>query len=278
VLRALALAPAAAGAMLIAARTGASDDVPPRAGDHVQWITFEPQKSEKDKDWGEFLTDLENHLPKEYGKKYRDKDRVGHAHETTHGIQAHIRNQYAEPGLRLNAFYVGEDYAALVEEPKVRLAQVAALVPERLRKVRYKSYLVKQQKDWDDEPLYVFDEWVAYCNGAKAGIELAEDGKYKPERNDSVWALLEFNVYAVYTVRAARKHDPGYDGRQLDEFLAWNLRRSMYLYRIGSRLDPFNWDDDEYYRFLRTDRSATEMRRFLRDLYGAAWCRRVMGW
>jgi hypothetical protein len=152
----------------------------------------------------------------------------------------------------VNCFYVGHHRAAVLAEPNVKLSQVAALVPDPLRLGRFKLYLVRQQKDWENEPLYLFDEWVAYGNGAQAGIEMAQKGLYAADKNDAVFALLELNVYAIYTVLAAEKHDRGYDRAPLTEFLAWNLKRSMALYHAGSRLGPFNWDDHQYYRRLQT--------------------------
>ena len=151
------------------------------------------------------------------------------------------------------------------------------MIPESLRKQRYKEYLIDQQKDWEDDPLYVFDEWVAYGNGAQAGVELAQKGLYHPDKCDVVFAVLEFNVYAIYTVLAAQKMDRDYDSRQLTEFLAWNLRRSIALYRAGYRLDPYNWDNNAYNRHLCSSSAAAELRRFLRRLYGEPWCEEVMG-
>jgi hypothetical protein len=250
---------------------------PREPGEAVPWVAFPPQKAVKELRWGPFLTDLETHLPAQYGKQYQAPDLVVHAHETSHGIHAHLRNQYALKRQRVNCFYVGQNQAAVLAEPNVKLSQVAALVPDPLRLGRFKLYLVRQQKDWENEPLYVFDEWVAYGNGARAGIEMAQKGLYATDKNDAVFALLELNVYAVYTALAVEKHDRGYDRTPLTEFLAWNLKRSMALYHAGSRLGPFDWDNHQYYRRLQTGAEAAEVRRCLRRWYGERWCREVMG-
>jgi hypothetical protein len=250
---------------------------PREPGEAVPWVAFPSQKAVKEPRWGPFLTDLETHLPAQYGKQYQSPDLIIHAHETSHGIHAHLRTQYALKHQRVNCFYVGQHRAAVLAEPKLKLSQIAALVPEPLRLGRFKLYLVGQQKDWENEPLYLFDEWVAYVNGAQAGIEMAQKGLYAADKNDAVFALLELNVYAIYTVLATERHDRTYNRTPLTEFLAWNLKRSMALYHAGSRLGLFNWDGHQHFRRLQTGGEAAELRRFLRRLYGERWCREVMG-
>lgn len=245
-------------------------------GDAVRWLSF-PQQKKPDPKWNGFLADLEGHLPAEYKDQFRADDPLVHAHETTHGINAHIRNQHVATLGHVNSFYVGEGRAVVVREPGLRLSEVAALVPEALRRQRYKTYLVAQQKHWEAEPLYLFDEWVAYGNGARVALEAARPDGGMRERSDAVFAVLELGVYAAYTALAARKLDPAYDSRQLTEFLAWNLRRSMALYRQGYRLESYNWDGHAYLRQLRTSPEAAGLRQFLQQHYGLAWYEDVLG-
>ena len=105
------------GGTLVTAQTQ-SPATPMRSpGDGVLWTNFLPQKSKTDPLWGEFLTDLETHLPAQYGTKFQSEDRVIHAHETTHGINAHLRNLLAGNDRCLPGFYVGANRAALIQEP-----------------------------------------------------------------------------------------------------------------------------------------------------------------
>src|SRR5213080_339888 len=87
---------------------------PREPGDAVSWVPFPAQKkAEKNPRWGAFLTDLEAHLPAEYGKEYQADDLLVHAHETSHAIHAHIRNLYAARDHRVGCFYAGSDRAAV---------------------------------------------------------------------------------------------------------------------------------------------------------------------
>ena len=115
-----------------------------------------------------FLADVESRLPPEMGTRYRDKSRVTWCHETTHGVHAALRNTLPPACLlsRRRQF-------AQVEPPAVTLAEVAAAVPPRLRGTRFEIYLVRSGATGTANPLYVWDEWVAYNNGTTTGIEEA---------------------------------------------------------------------------------------------------------
>jgi hypothetical protein len=61
-------------------------------------------------------------------------------------------------------------------------------------------------------------------------------------------------------------------------FLAWNARRAMDLYRAGSVMESFRWDtQDAYYRALQTSPDAEALREFARRTYGRAWAAEVLG-
>src|SRR5438309_5709888 len=106
-------------------------------GDDVEWIRFPAQNDQSNPQWGDFLTDIAQHLPTQYGDHYSSNDRITHAHETTHGINSHISNHLRHDGGPAYGFYVGNDQAILLSGPRVKLSQVAALIPESLRGSRY---------------------------------------------------------------------------------------------------------------------------------------------
>src|SRR6202011_4236139 len=116
----------------------------------------------------------------------------------THGVHSALRNRHHLP-----AFYPGDGRCALVEAPAVTLAEVAAAVPQQWRGGRYKLYLVTQCKDWNREPLYVWDEWVAYNNGTTTGIE--EGARPGAGASDDAVACIELSGYALAVAAAARR-------------------------------------------------------------------------
>jgi hypothetical protein len=252
--------------------------IAPRPGSKVEWMDFQPLKNLSDPSWGNYLTDIENHLHPSMGKQYRDTDKVTWAHETTHGIHSWLNNSNLKPGDRSYYFmYVGHNKAAKIKQPNIQIADVAKMVPDSLKKSRFNLYLVQQRRDWNNDPIYLWDEWVAYCNGSECGIELVTKKIYAPNKNDSCWGVLEFNVYATYVAMAQKKHDPTYNDKQLLEFLAWNLERGMRLYKDGQKLDVYNWDNGKYLIHLQTHADAAEFRNFIITTYGAEWAEEVFG-
>jgi hypothetical protein len=213
--------------------------IPPAAGrslpgDRVAWMKAPPFRAAP-VGVGTFLADVESRLPPEMGTQYRDKSHVTWCHETTHGVHSALRNSY-----RLPAFYPGGGKFAQVEPPAVTLGEVAAAVPPQLRGSRYQVYLVKQRHDWDREPLYVWDEWVAYDNGTTTGIE--EVGRSGSGTSDDAVACIELSGYALAVAAAARRKGLPVS-EQFREFLAWELRRSLGLYAKAVKLPAFAWYD-----------------------------------
>lgn len=255
-------------------------DATPDPGDGVEWFTWPAQQARSDATWGAALTDVANHLPASYGDTYWfDDDGLTSGHETSHGIHAHLRNYEAPSSIGWNALYVLHDRAAFIEEPDIAKHDIQPFIPAALRGSRYQLYLVEQTA-WDDSPLYVFDEWNAYINGAEVAIDQATHGLYDDGWTDAVMGPLEFVVYAIATVQAARDGDPTYDFTQLEAFTAWNIRRAMALYDQGSTMDDFEWDtQDAYAAALRTGNATgvAALRDFARATWGATWTQDVLG-
>ncbi|MCB9550213.1 MAG: hypothetical protein H6706_30830 [Myxococcales bacterium] len=227
---------------------------------------------------GAVLQDILAHLPAQYGNTYYDEDPITHGHETSHGIHSHIRNTMNNTGGRANGFYVLQDRAVLVPEPGIRKAAAGPFIPQSLRGSRYATYITGQQA-WDDTPLYIWDEWNAYVNGGAAGVDLVNGGQWNRGWRDGVAGVLEFTVYAIAVAMAVEEGDPGYfqENRQFREFLAWNTRRAMEVFRAGKDLEAFRWDrQDAYYEALRTAPDAEAFRAFCRRFFGAAWADAVI--
>jgi hypothetical protein len=204
---------------------------------------------------GEVLSDIDSHLPA--GHSFRAANRITWAHETTHGIDAEIRNRHKTAG-----FYVLKDRAVLVPEPKTTLSAVAQAIPAGWRGQNYQLYLIRQQQHWDKEPLYVFEEWVAYTNGAACRKDLGmKDGSSEVE------FACDFVGYALCLAKKVKEDCPGYDDAQFKAFLTWNCERLMGMYEgeAEERLRAIRQGDGE------------EIRRFARNYLGTDWCQKVLG-
>jgi len=247
-------------------------------GQHVEWMTYPAQNSKSGGSWGVALTDIAQHLPSSYGDTYWDSDLITAGHETSHGIHAHLRNNFNKTGKKANAFYVLNDRAAIVVEPNIRKSDVAPYIPTSLRGSRYSTYITGQV-EWDDTPLYVWDEWNAYANGGDVGVDLVKRGLWKYDWRDGVAGQLEFVVYATAVAMVVQKKDPTYfaDYDQFREFLAWNVNRSMKTFREGAKMDAFKWSDqDAYYERMKSDPGASTWREFVRSYFGADWANVVV--
>jgi len=255
-------------------------DATPDPGDGVEWFTWPPQQNLGQASWGADLTDIARHLPASYGDTYWFDDSMSTSgHETSHGIHAHLRNYEAPSSIGWNALYVLHDQVAFIEEPDLTITEIRPFIPQVLRGPRYQLYMV-QQSAWDDTPLYVFDEWNSYVNGAEVAIDLSTTGLWTQGWTDAVMGPLEFVVYAIATVAATVANDPTYDRTQLEAFTAWNIRRAMDLFEIGRALDHFEWEDqDAYAAALRTGTATgvADLRAFARATWGDGWCAEVLG-
>jgi hypothetical protein len=246
----------------------------------VQWTTWsEQQPAIGQTSWGTQLIDIARHLPAQYGDQYWSDDAITAAHETSHGIHAHLRNYIAPQPIGYNAFYVLGNKAAIVEEPDMRKSDIKAHVASVLRGPRYQLYL-EQQIAWDDSPLYIFDEWNAYVNGAAVGVGQVEAGLYDGQWTDAVMGPLEFTVYALATASAIKAKDPSYynSNMQFRCFTAFNIKRAMKLYETGHLMNEFSWQMQEQYAItLRSSAAAEPLRVVARELWGAEWTMTVLG-
>ena len=244
----------------------------------VEWITHTAINSQTDGSWGSILTDIVQHCPSEWVSIYWDSDKVTHGHETTHGINAHIRNNYNNTGRQANGFYCLNNLAAIVIEPNIRKSNIAAYVPGNLQGSRYSLYILGSP-DWDDSPLYIWDEWVAYTNGTAVAIDLVNSGLWHYEWRDACAGTIEFVAYALAVGMAVEALDPGYfsSNEQFHAFMTWQLDRSASLFRQCRLMSDFSWDtQDQYYQNLRTSPDAETMRQFVIRTFGADFASDVL--
>jgi hypothetical protein len=237
---------------------------------------------------GKVLSDIDSHMPA--GHIYRDSDKITWGHETTHGIHSRLRMKLSRSrrfygnlleqwrftptgrpvywsNARINVMYVLENRAVVIDEPDTTIRAAAQLVPQSLRGGVYRLYMVSQAAQWNDTPLYVFDEWVAYGNGAA----VREDLKIE-SRQETVQYMLEFNNYSLAVAMACKTEDA-----QFKSFLKWNLERSMELYKSNLSIGDLS-KSTAYLENTRTSNDASELREFARNYLGRDWCKKVLGY
>ena len=249
---------------------------------------------------GVVLGDLESHMQR--GHQYTDKNKMTWAHETTHGINAKIRNSVTAKEA-FNGFYVLQDRAIVLKEPTITIRDVAGVIPPALRGPSFKLYLEDQALAWNDRPLYLMDEWIAYTNGAEAGKELNVRGWY--------YELLQahnFNVYCMYMAMVVQRDCSDYRDVELKQFLKWNIER---VFRHSLPSDRTKEDVGlpisekvvassnaficphctfpgvgaennlqvvkDYVEKVRTLPEAEKLRKFAREYFGEEWCKKVYG-
>jgi hypothetical protein len=225
---------------------------------------------------GVVLSDVESHMPP--GHIYSDSDKITWAHETTHGINSRLRQQTYSTGSVLvykrmetlaqekNALYVLNNRYAVILEPNTTIRQVSGLVPPSLRGGVYNLYLVQSTGSWNNQPLYLFDEWVSYSNGAACRKDLEIQS-----RAETVQYMLEFNVYCICVAMATNSTD-----NQFKTFLQWHLERSMCIYKKNQGLGDLSRSDN-YLNIMRTSQDADRFRNFTRQYFGENWTKTTLG-
>jgi hypothetical protein len=191
------------------------------------------------------------------------------AHENSHQINSELRNFYTpELKKRVNAFYVLDGKAALIEEPDIRMSFVKQFVPESLKSFRWKTYFIKDE--WDDRPLYIMDEWSAYVIGAKCCVD---DVKANRPSTKIVSGCLDFSLYTVALCIAIKEGDPEYwrSNVQFKSFVIWQLKEAKKAYLEGKNLGFDCREDEKLLNALLTSEDAYGIRTFLRDELEGTW-------
>lgn len=214
-----------------------------------------------------FYADVINHAQ----QPVLDESRSTNAHESTHRINAEVRNNYNKH----NAFYVGNDKVVILKEPAITKNQSIEFIPNNLRFMRFSLYILGQQ-EWNLQPLYILDEWTAYINGATVSVEDFETGRYRGQWQDAVAGSLEFTIYSIAIAMAVEKYDPVYwnseNGEELRRFIIWNGKRAQDVYLKGYKKPMFIWDKQEkLYNDFKNSPDAANMREFVKKYLDNIW-------
>lgn len=207
------------------------------------------------------LDDIESHRNsgQHLVAKYAS-DPATRGHEMAHFINADIRNQFPRRvGERPhNAFYVGNDRAVIFDEPQTTIERVILELPVAFRDRSFNTYFVMNGRHWNDRPLYLLDEWMAYYHDARIGAELNTS-----DRSSTAESLAEFSIYTLAVCKSAQC-DAKYNHDALAKFVRWQLKRSMSVIDTDAAASA-RW------RQFVTDPSAASLRTFTLQYLGSDW-------
>jgi hypothetical protein len=164
------------------------------------------------------LADVLARLPDpEYWRDQTDPgDLVTWTHEGTHGACVRLPKV---PGA--HAIYLLDGRGVSLRHPRLTIGDVARSIPADKRGRIFDLYLVEQRRDWDREPIYLVEEWVAYVHGTFARRQL---GLTRREETES--HARELEGYCRAMLALADRVDPDYPDRdKLAAFIEWNAAR-----------------------------------------------------
>lgn len=199
--------------------------------------------------------------------------RSTNVHETSHSIHSQIRNSYVGKN-KVNGFYLLNGLGVIIEEPNVKISDVAARTPESLRSYRYNLYMVEQRKDWENTPTYILDEWNAYILGAMCCVDDVKKGRHNNNWSDGVSGSLDFSFYTIVFAMTVFELDQKFwkDNVQFKNFIRWNLVRANQVYLSGCRMDQFQWEQQDklLLNFLE-NKDSEKVRIFLKEELDGIW-------
>lgn len=212
------------------------------------------------------LGDIEARMP--HSHIYRDHDRATWAHETSHGLAARLRMKFGHCCL-----YVLDGNVVQFQHPPITMQHVAACVPYSIRGDGYQLYLVQQRRDWNNDPGYICDEWVAYTNGTQAGLE---HGLSAHRTAHSNWKTAEFFGYSLVLLQEASKC-PNYNDPRLKEFVRWYGLETGRIVRWFYEQKTIDQRTLNWLSAIQSGQDTAQLRDFLRKTYGTEWCQQSLG-
>lgn len=136
------------------------------------------------------------------------------AHELCHAVNSRLRTMARQQfGRAANGgFLVENNWYFIAPEPTAfRLSDVARAIPENERGQSYSLYLQQQLRDWDDSPLYMFDELTAYVAGFATCAERGERAVF----NSDAANALDFANYCEVVISLIRERESHYPTESL---------------------------------------------------------------
>jgi hypothetical protein len=201
--------------------------------------------------------DVMNHCEKPSTGNGRYTD----VHETSHFISSALR----KGRMGYNGFYVLDDNAVVVKEPPATIGEVAKYVPSNLRGFRYKLYFVEQRRYWDEQPLYIAEEWNCYTLGGMCAID-DYNNKRELERTDAVSGMFEFMIYSTALAMCVEDKCPEYwkTNKKFKDFIQYRMDTSSMIFAVGREVPQFtSLSSDKLYHTWHNSDEGKEFQKFI---------------
>jgi len=182
-------------------------------------------------------------------------------HETSHFISNALR----KGRMGYNGFYILHDDAVIVKEPPTTIGEVAEYIPKNLRGLRYKLYFVEQRRYWDEQPLYIMEEWNCYTLGGMCAVD-DYNNKRELERTDAVAGMFEFMVYSTALAMCVEDKCPEYweKNTQFRRFIQYRMDTSSMIFAVGREIPQFkSLSSDKLYQTWHNSEEGKEFQKFI---------------
>ena len=230
-------------------------------------------------DYGsEFYRDIMNHTaPRD---RYLTDVSSTQAHESLHGLHAAMRNITREKDA---FFYYRDGKGVYIAEPIENAKDIKNHIGASFRQMaamRYKTYLIDQVVSWTNT-LYIFDEWVAYIATTRSAVESFRAGKWNAAGNsDPIEGIADFMYFCSAAIISIKNVDANYlaQNTQFKAGYAMIMEESMKW--VNEARKESIWQNSKAWakiQNLQTASDAAPVRAAVKELMGAAWTQRVLG-
>ena len=145
---------------------------------------------------------------------------------------------------------------------------------------RYKLYLIDQAVSWTNT-LYIFDEWDGYVATTRSAVESFRSGKWEASGNsDPIEGIADFMYFCSAAIVSIKNVDPNYlvNNSQFKAGYAMIMEESVRW--VNEARKESIWQNSKAwakFQNLQTAPDAAEVRAAIKELMGAAWTQRVLG-
>lgn len=158
---------------------------------------------------------------------FSDNDKATVAHEVTHDANNQLSNKYGKGNYYCYYLLNGVCYKLKKCHGKTKLNDIAGLIPNKYRGGIYNLYLIQQQQYFADEPIYLFDEQIAYTHGTISAMAEGDDFR----ADDSGYRMIEMMIYCCYVNKTLKQSD-------IQKLTRFQISRVRFIYNRLPKKNP----------------------------------------